>query len=61
VPVYLENFHRVLPKGEFVPSFSSSSITFGPPLQLRSGEARSAFLSRARQSLRDLRLGTWQE
>jgi 1-acyl-sn-glycerol-3-phosphate acyltransferase len=55
VPVYLENLSRVLPKGEFLPIPAASSVTFGEPLRLLSGEARSDFLSRARQALRDLR------
>jgi 1-acyl-sn-glycerol-3-phosphate acyltransferase len=55
VPVYLENMNRVLPKGEFLPLPASSSVTFGKPLQLRSGETKPEFLSRARQALRELR------
>jgi 1-acyl-sn-glycerol-3-phosphate acyltransferase len=55
VPVYLENLNRVLPKGEFLPIPAASSVTFGQPLRLESGEARSDFLSRARQALRELR------
>ena len=55
VPVYLENLNRVLPKGEFLPIPAASSVTFGQPLRLESGESRSDFLSRARQALRELR------
>jgi 1-acyl-sn-glycerol-3-phosphate acyltransferase len=55
VPVYLDNLSRVLPKGEFLPTPATSRITFGQPLRLESGEARSDFLSRARQALRQLR------
>jgi 1-acyl-sn-glycerol-3-phosphate acyltransferase len=55
VPVYLENLSRVLPKGEFLPVPAASSITFGQPLRLESGEAKAAFLSRARQALQALR------
>ncbi len=55
VPVYLENLHRVLPKGEFLPTPSASRVTFGPPLRLRGGEGKGDFLSRARESLRELR------
>jgi 1-acyl-sn-glycerol-3-phosphate acyltransferase len=55
VPVYLGNLGRVLPKGEFLPIPASSSVTFGRPLRLESGEAKSDFLSRARQAVRELR------
>ena len=57
VPVYLENLHRVLPKGEFLPFPGASSITFGSPLQLQLGEGRPAFLSRAREALEGLKRG----
>jgi 1-acyl-sn-glycerol-3-phosphate acyltransferase len=57
VPVYLGNLGRVLPKGEILPMPASSSITFGQPLRLELGEARSDFLTRARQALRELRPG----
>ncbi len=57
VPVYLGNLGRVLPKGEILPMPASSSVTFGQPLRLESGEARSDFLTRARQALRELRPG----
>jgi 1-acyl-sn-glycerol-3-phosphate acyltransferase len=55
VPVYLENMHRVLPKGEFLPLPAASRVTFGQPLHLESGEPRSHFLLRAREALRELR------
>jgi len=61
VPVYLENLGRVLPKGEFWPLPTASSVIFGRPLQLRAGEAKSDFLIRARQALRDLRAGESSE
>jgi len=55
VPVYLGNLCRVLPKGELLPIPASSSVTFGHPLRLQSGEAKREFLSRAREALRELR------
>ena len=36
VPVYLDNLHRVLPKGSLVPVPARSRVIFGSPLRLRS-------------------------
>ena len=55
VPVYLENLHRILPKGEVLPRPRGSRVTFGPPLRLDSGEGHREFLARARQALHDLK------
>jgi 1-acyl-sn-glycerol-3-phosphate acyltransferase len=55
VPVYLDNLHRVLPKGGRLPVPSRSRVIFGSPLRLESGETKPAFLQRARQALLDLR------
>jgi 1-acyl-sn-glycerol-3-phosphate acyltransferase len=55
VPVYLENLHRVLPKGRLVPAPCKSRVVFGEPLRLEPGETRPDFLQRARQALLDLR------
>lgn len=51
VPVFLENLHRILPKGEAVPLPLSGSVTFGTPIRLRPGESKCAFLARARAAL----------
>ena len=51
VPIFLENLHRVLPKGETVPLPVSGSITFGRPMRLRPGEDKHQFLARARNEL----------
>jgi 1-acyl-sn-glycerol-3-phosphate acyltransferase len=51
IPVLLDNLNRVLPKGEFLPVPLLAGVTFGPPVQYRSGEDKSAFLERARQQL----------
>ena len=51
VPVFLENIHRILPKGETIPVPLSGAVTFGPPLRLRPGETKAAFLARARHAL----------
>ncbi len=55
VPVYLENLHRVLPKGELLPRPGGSRVTFGHPLRLDRDEGHGEFLSRARRALRELR------
>jgi 1-acyl-sn-glycerol-3-phosphate acyltransferase len=51
VPVFLEDLHRILPKGEAVPVPVNGSITFGRPIRLRPGEDKTAFLARARAAL----------
>lgn len=51
VPVYLQNLSRILPKGEVLPVPILGSAVFGPPLTLNPGEARQAFLDRARAAL----------
>jgi len=55
VPVYLDNLHRVLPKGEFIPVPLVSTVTFGKPLQIEPDEDHRHFLDRARRALRDLK------
>jgi 1-acyl-sn-glycerol-3-phosphate acyltransferase len=55
VPVYMENLNRILPRGEVFPVPLLSSITFGPPIWLEAGEAKTAFLQRARGAVRALK------
>ena len=55
VPVYLDNLHRVLPKGEVVPLPARSRVIFGRPVQLGPGEGKAAFLERARAALAALK------
>ena len=55
VPVYLENLHRVLPKGQIVPLPLGSRVTFGRPLLLDGNEGNREFLARAREALLELR------
>lgn len=55
IPVYLENFNRILPKGEFLPVPLLGSVTFGAPLQLQKNEEKGVFLERARQAIEDLK------
>jgi 1-acyl-sn-glycerol-3-phosphate acyltransferase len=51
VPVWIENLNRVMPKGEVVPVPLLCTVTFGAPLRAEEGEARPAFLERARAAL----------
>jgi len=55
VPAYLENLNRILPKGEVLPVPMLSLLTFGKPLQVAPGEAKDAFLERAREAVASLR------
>jgi 1-acyl-sn-glycerol-3-phosphate acyltransferase len=55
VPAWINNVQRVMPKGEVVPVPILCSVTFGAPIVLQVGEDRSAFLTRARQAVLDLR------
>lgn len=55
VPVFIENSHRVLPRGEVLPVPLLSRLTFGPPLFLHQGEPKPEFLSRAREAVRKLK------
>jgi 1-acyl-sn-glycerol-3-phosphate acyltransferase len=55
VPVYIDNLNRVLPRGEFLPVPLLSCITFGPPIYLEKGEAKSDFLQRAQDAVRRLK------
>jgi 1-acyl-sn-glycerol-3-phosphate acyltransferase len=55
VPVHLENLNRALPKGEFIPVPVISRIAFGSPMKLEEGEAKEAFLERARRAVEQLR------
>lgn len=51
VPAYLENLNRILPKGEVLPVPVLSSATFGAPIRMAEGEAKDAFLARARDAV----------
>jgi 1-acyl-sn-glycerol-3-phosphate acyltransferase len=55
VPVHIDNLNRVLPRGEFLPVPLLSLVTFGPPMWLENGEAKSGFLQRARDAVRRLK------
>jgi len=51
VPVYLENLHRAMPKGTFVPVPVVCTVRFGAPLARVADEARATFLERAREAV----------
>jgi 1-acyl-sn-glycerol-3-phosphate acyltransferase len=54
VPVYLDNLYRSMPKGTLLPVPLTCSVRFGAPLERRDGEAKEAFLERARQAVVEL-------
>ncbi len=54
VPVYLENLSRAYPKGALIPVPISCSVRFGAAIQLDAGEAKPAFLARAREAVLEL-------
>ncbi len=51
IPVYIENVNRILPRGEILPVPVLSRLTFGPPIWLETGENKTDFLARARESI----------
>jgi 1-acyl-sn-glycerol-3-phosphate acyltransferase len=51
VPVYLNNLNRVLPKGEWLMVPLIVNVSVGSALQLDEGEAKPAFLERARAAV----------
>jgi 1-acyl-sn-glycerol-3-phosphate acyltransferase len=57
VPVYLSNMNRILPKGEVLPVPMVSTISFGMPIELRAGDDKQSFLTRARDALVAMRDG----
>jgi hypothetical protein len=48
VPVHLENLSRILPRGELILIPLMAAVTFGAPIRIEAGEAKAAFLERAR-------------
>ncbi len=51
VPVFLDNLRRALPKGSLLPVPLSCVARFGAPIALGDGEAKPAFLARARDAV----------
>jgi len=50
VPVWIDNAHRVLPKGARVPLPLPCAVTFGAPVSLQSGDDATVFLERLRHA-----------
>ncbi|NQT13194.1 MAG: 1-acyl-sn-glycerol-3-phosphate acyltransferase [Planctomycetes bacterium] len=55
IPVHIDNMNRILPRGEVLPVPLLTCISFGPPMWLEAGEAKSDFLERAREAVRRLK------
>ncbi len=51
IPVYLENLHRSMPKGTFLPVPIICTVRFGTPLQRIANEDKQTFLNRARDAV----------
>jgi 1-acyl-sn-glycerol-3-phosphate acyltransferase len=51
VPVFVENTHRILPKGRLLPVPHRTRVVFGTPVHARADEDKRAFLDRARAAL----------
>jgi 1-acyl-sn-glycerol-3-phosphate acyltransferase len=51
VPVWIENLHRVMPKGEFLPVPLLCSVNFGEPMRLGDAEDKNTFVERTRNAL----------
>ncbi len=56
-PVYLENLHRILPKGSLLPVPLINKVHFGEVLARTPGEPKSDFLHRAHQAVCSLSPG----
>ena len=55
IPVHIDNMNRILPRGEVLPVPLLTCISFGPPMWLEAGEAKTDFLCRAREAVRRLK------
>ena len=51
IPVYLDNARRSMPKGSLLPVPLICTVRFGPALPSLPGEAKDAFLERARNAV----------
>lgn len=54
VPVWIDNAHRVMPKGMPLPLPLLCSVAFGEPMKLEENEGKMEFLERLRRALIDL-------
>jgi 1-acyl-sn-glycerol-3-phosphate acyltransferase len=51
VPAWIDNLHRVLPKGELIPIPLLCTVHFGAAITVGAGEDKDVFLARARDAL----------
>lgn len=51
IPAWIDNLHRVLPKGELIPVPLLCTVHFGAPISVAQGEDKDDFLARARAAL----------
>ena len=51
IPVYIENLHRSMPKGSFIPVPTICSVRFGAPLPFTPEDPKEEFLERAREAV----------
>jgi 1-acyl-sn-glycerol-3-phosphate acyltransferase len=55
VPAWIDNLHRVLPKGEVIPIPLLCTVYFGAPMVLQADESKADFLARAQAALLGLK------
>jgi len=51
IPAWIDNLHRVLPKGEILPIPLLCTVHLGDPIKVANGEEKAQFLARARAAL----------
>lgn len=51
IPIYLENLHRAMPKGKFLPLPVLCNIKFGKALEYKENETKEEFLKKAHDSI----------
>lgn len=51
IPVYIENLHRAMPKGVFIPVPTVCSVRFGAPVPHAPDDLKDDFLERARNAI----------
>jgi len=54
IPVYLENLHRSMPKGTFLPVPIVCTVRFGASMRRIVNEDKQSFLNRAREAVMEL-------
>jgi 1-acyl-sn-glycerol-3-phosphate acyltransferase len=54
IPVYIENLHRSMPKGAFLPVPIICTVRFGAAIRLQADEEKNSFLQRAREAVSQL-------